>query len=152
MANIASLGVKLGLDTATFQQGIADAKKYVGELKDALVEVAGVAAFAELTRKALEYSDSIVKTAKANDVAVASVLSLSDALMKNGGNAEETSRIYSGFTQKIESAALGSGKVQEAFARLGVSLKDLKTLSEEDLFNKTVQGLAKMQDSAERNG
>ena len=37
--------------------------------------------------------------------------------------------VFIGFTQKIEYAALGSGKVQEAFARLGVSLKDLKTLS-----------------------
>jgi len=152
MANIASLGVKLGLDTATFQQGIADAKKYVGELKDALVEVAGVAAFAELTRKALEYSDSIVKTAKANDVAVASVLSLSDALMKNGGNAEETSRIYSGFTQKIESAILGNGKAQESFSKLGITLNDLAHLSEQELFDKTIQGLAQMKDSAERNG
>jgi len=152
MANIASLGVKLGIDTADFTQGIEKAKEALQNFKERAGELLSVAAFAEMTNKAMEYADSVVKTAKANDVAVASVLNLSSALMKNGGDAEETSRIYSGFTQKIESAALGSGKVQEAFARLGVSLKDLKTLSEEDLFNKTVQGLAKMQDSAERNG
>jgi len=152
MANIASLGVKLGIDTADFTQGIEKAKEALQNFKERAGELLSVAAFAEMANKAMEYADSVVKTAKANDVAVASVLNLSSALMKNGGDAEETSRIYSGFTQKIESAALGSGKVQEAFARLGVSLKDLKTLSEEDLFNKTVQGLAKMQDSAERNG
>ena len=152
MANIASLGVKLGIDTADFTQGIEKAKEALQNFKERAGELLSVAAFAEMTNKAMEYADSVVKTAKANDVAVASVLNLSSALIKNGGDAEETSRIYSGFTQKIESAALGSGKVQEAFARLGVSLKDLKTLSEEDLFNKTVQGLAKMQDSAERNG
>jgi lambda family phage tail tape measure protein len=152
MANIASLGVKLGIDTADFTQGIEKAKEALQNFKERAGELLSVAAFAEMANKAMEYADSVVKTAKANDVAVASVLNLSSALMKNGGDAEETSRIYSGFTQKIESAALGSGKTQEAFARLGVSLKDLKTLSEEDLFNKTVQGLAKMNDSAERNG
>ena len=152
MANIASLGVKLGIDTADFTQGIEKAKEALQEFKERAGELLSVAAFAEMANKAMEYADSLVKTAKANDVAVASVLNLSHALMKNGGDAEETSRIYSGFTQKIESAALGNEKAQESFARLGVSIKDLRTLSEQELFDKTVQGLAKMKDSAERNG
>lgn len=152
MATIASLGVKLGIDTATFQQGIKDIKGSVDELKNTLLELVGLDLFKDMVEKAMEYSDSIVKTAKANDVAVASVMELSKALAKNGGDAEDTSRVYSGFTQKLEGAVAGNLKVQQSFARVGVSLSDLRNLSEQDLFSKTIQGLGNMQDSAERNG
>jgi lambda family phage tail tape measure protein len=152
MANIASLGVVLGLDSAEFNAGMKQAETLLDGFQEKLVELAGIAAFAEMVNKSLEYANSIEKTAKANDVATASVLQLSEALEKNGGSAEDTSRIYSGFTQKLESAVSGNLKVQQSFQKVGVSLNDLKTLSEQDLFEKTISGLATMRDSAERNG
>jgi len=152
MANIANLGVKMGLDTVDFTQALETAKKSLESFKEVAVELISIAAFEEMTKKALEYADTIVKTANANDVTTASVLELSRALEESGGNAENTSAIYSGFTQKMESAALGSEKAQEAFARIGVSLKDLKTLSSQELFEKTISGLANIKDAAERNG
>jgi len=152
MANIANLGVKMGLDTVDFTQALEAAKKSLESFKDTATELLSIAAFTEMTNKALEYADTIVKTAKANDVTTASVLELSRALEESGGNAENTSAIYSGFTQKVESAALGSAKAQEAFARVGVSLKDLATLSSQELFEKTISGLANIKDAAERNG
>ena len=150
--NIARLGVVMGLDTTEFQQNLQKANEMMGEFKTKLLELGSIAAFGEMASKAMEYADSVVKTAKANDVTTASVLELSKALEENGGSAEETGRIYSGFTQKVETAALGSAKAQEAFARVGVSLNDLKTLSSQDLFNKTIEGLAKVNDAATRNG
>ena len=152
MANIANLGVKMGLDTVDFTQALEAAKKSLESFKDTATELLSIAAFTEMTNKALEYADTIVKTAKANDVTTASVLELSRALEESGGNAENTSAIYSGFTQKVESAALGSAKAQEASARVGVSLKDLATLSSQELFEKTISGLANIKDAAERNG
>ena len=150
--NIARLGVVMGLDTAEFTSGLKAVEKNLDKFKERLMEFASVAAFVEMTHKAMEYADTITTTAKANDVATSSVLELSKALEENGGNAEETGRIYSGFNQKVETAALGSAKAQESFARLGVSLNDIKTLSSQDLFNKTISGLAKIEDSVTRNG
>jgi hypothetical protein len=150
--NIARLGVVMGLDTAEFTTGLQAVEKKLDNFKDKLMEFASVAAFVEMTRKAMEYADTITTTAKANDVTTASVLELSKALEENGGNAEETGRIYSGFNQKVETAALGSAKAQESFARLGVSLNDIKTLSSQDLFAKTITGLSKIEDSVTRNG
>jgi lambda family phage tail tape measure protein len=150
--NIARLGVVMGLDTAEFTSGLGKVEKQLDSFKDRLMEFASVAAFVEMTKKAMEYADTIATTAKANDVTTASVLELSKALEENGGNAEETGRIFSGFNQKVETAALGSAKAQESFARLGVSLNDIKTLSSQDLFEKTITGLAKIQDSVTRNG
>jgi len=152
MANVARLGVVMGLDTAEFTSGLQAVDKQLERFKERLIEFASVAVFAEMTRAAMEFAGTIVKTAKANDVTTASVLQLSKALEENGGSAEETSRIYAGFNQKVETAALGSEKAQESFARLGVSLNDIRTLSSQDLFEKTIVGLAKINDSVTRNG
>jgi lambda family phage tail tape measure protein len=150
--NIARLGVVMGLDTAEFTTGLQAVENQLDNFKDKLLEFASIAAFVQMTKSAMEYADTITTTAKANDVTTASVLELSKALEENGGNAEETGRIYSGFNQKVETAALGSAKAQESFARLGVSLNDIKTLSSQDLFEKTITGLAKIEDSVTRNG
>jgi lambda family phage tail tape measure protein len=149
---IAGLGAQLGLDTTEFKKGIGEAKKELKEFAEYLPEALSIAAFVEMTNKAMEFSNQIVETAKANDIATASVLELSKALQENGGDMEDTSRIYSGFTQKIEAAVQGNAKAQESFGRLGVTLNDLRTMSEQDLFSKTVKGLANMADAAERNG
>jgi lambda family phage tail tape measure protein len=150
--NLARLGVVMGLDTTEFQQNLASANKMMENFKEKLLELGTIAGFGELISKSMEFADSIVKTAKANDVTTASVLELSKALEENGGSAEETGRIYSGFNQKVETAALGSAKAQESFARLGVTLQDIAHLSAQDLFEKTITGLAKINDSVTRNG
>ena len=153
MANvIAGLAAQLSMDTTEFRKGISEAKNSLQELKEYLPEALSIAGFLEATKAAMEFSNKIVETAKANEVAISSVLELSKALEENGGNAENVSNIYAGFTNKIESAAQGSAKAQEAFSRIGVTLNDLRNLSEQDLFAKTVAGLANMKDSAERNG
>lgn len=153
MANIiAGLGAQLGLDTTEFKKGISEAKNSLKELKEYLPEALSAAAFYELIKSSLEFSRQIVDVANANEVATASVLELSKALEENGGRAENTGKIYAGFTAKVSLAAQGNEAAQESFNRLGVTLNDLRHLSEQDLFEKTVSGLAKMSDSAERNG
>ena len=153
MANVvAGLAAQLGLDTTEFKKGVREAIDTLQELKERIPEAISIAGFVEMTKKAMEYAESIVDTAKANEVATESILRLSAALEENGGDAENTGRIYSGFTQKIEAAIQGNATAQTSFAKLGVTLKDLRTLSEQDLFEKTISGLANMKDAAERNG
>jgi len=153
MANmIAGLGAQLSLDNTEFKKGIAEAKESLKELKEYLPEIISIAGFVELTKAGMEMSKQIVEVSKANEVAISSVLELSKALEENGGSAENAGQVYSGFTQKVETARLGSARAQESFARLGVTLDDLRHLSEQDLFEKTVTGLSKMSDASERNG
>jgi len=153
MANmIAGLGAQLSLDNTEFKKGIAEAKESLKDLKEYLPEIISIAGFVELTKAGMEMSKQIVEVSKANEVAISSVLELSKALEENGGSAENAGQVYSGFTQKVETARLGSARAQESFARLGVTLDDLRHLSEQDLFEKTVTGLSKMSDASERNG
>lgn len=151
--NLARLGVVLGLDSAEFQKGLKSAKqnlKEFGELATTAAKL-GAAAFAAMTYKAITMSDEIADMAKANDMAVGSILKLSGSLQLSGGNAEATGKILASFTNKVDEAAQGGLKAQQAFGRIGIGLQDLSKLSQEDLLNKTVAALAKMPDSVTRN-
>lgn len=53
-------------------------------------------------------------------------------------------------TTQISKASDGSEDATERFAKLGISTKELKTLSREELFAKTIKGLQGMGDTTER--
>jgi lambda family phage tail tape measure protein len=153
MANtIARLGVRLGIDSAEFSKGIEAAKKDLSEFADKakVFATVGATAFSAMTLKALEFADSIADVAKANDMAIESVIKLGEALAQNGGNAENAGKILSAFTSFVDKAATGSFEAQEAFKQVGVSLKDLGTLSMEQLFAKTLKGLKEIPDQLTR--
>jgi lambda family phage tail tape measure protein len=153
MANtIARLGVRLGIDSAEFSKGIEAAKKELSSFATAATGYAqvGAAAFTAMTFKALQFADSIADVAKANDVAISTVLQLSSALQQNGGNAESASKIFAAFTSFVDKAASGSFDAQKAFKDVNVSLKDLGTLSSEDLFAAVLKGLREIPDQLTR--
>jgi len=153
MANtIARLGVRLGIDSAEFTKGIEAAKKDLSNFASAATNYAGVAsaAFTAMTFKALQFADSIADVAKANDVAISTVLQLSSALQQNGGSAESASKIFASFTTFVDKAADGSFEAQKAFKDVNVTLKDLSTLSAEDLFAKVLRGLGEIPDQLTR--
>ena len=153
MGMLARLGVVLGIDSAEFQKGIADANRKLDQISAQMPKFAAVAgaAFLAATYKALQYADAVSDTAKANDVAVSSVLALSSALQQNGGQAENAGRLLSSFTAKIDEAAQGSLGAQKEFARIGISLNDLAKLETEEMFNKVVVALSRMEDPISRN-
>ncbi len=154
MANtIARLGVRLGIDSAEFTKGIEAAKKDLANFAESATKYAavGAAAFTAMTFKALQFADSIADVAKANDVAISTILQLSDALQQNGGNAENASKMLSAFTAFVDKAASGSFEAQKAFQDVGISLKDIGTMDMESLMAKTLSGLNQMPDTLTRN-
>lgn len=154
MANtIARLGVRLGIDSAEFVKGIEEAKKNLSEFATQAKNYGMVAAtaFTAMTYKALEFADSIADVATANEVAITTVLKLSEALEQNGGRAENASKMLSSFTAFVDKAATGSFEAQKSFKDVGISLKDLGTMSMEQLLAKTFKGLEQMPDTLTRN-
>jgi len=155
MANtIAQLAVKLGLETTDFTQGIEKAKNQLTDLANKIPTLAavGVAAFAAMTAKALQFSDQMSDLSDATDISIASILKISEALEQSGGHSDDATKNLTKFVQKIDEAAQGSKTAQDAFARAGVSLKDLASMSTEQLLNKTTAGIAKIGDVAGRTG
>jgi len=154
MANmIGRLGVLLGLDSAEFITGIDKAQNKLKQFAQEAVTVGKVAAvaFAAASYKALEFADSIADVAKANDVAIDSVLRLSNALGQAGGHAEDAGKLLAGFTKFVDTAAEGSFTAQKAFKQAGISLGDLGKMSTDDLFQKAVAGIAAIEDPLTRN-
>jgi lambda family phage tail tape measure protein len=153
MAIISRLAVLLGLDAGEFNAGLGAAKSKVdGFSIGAKTGLAVVAtAFVGAAKAAIDYADKITDVAKANEMSVASVLRMSQALVINGGDAENAGRLMASFNNKIDEAAQGGDKAQKAFQRIGISIKDLKTLSPEQLFEKTVKSLGAIEDPVKRN-
>lgn len=156
MALISRLGVVLGLDSAEFNAGLGKAEAGLGKFKanSAMVKT-GIAAlgtaFIAASADAIQFADSINDIAKANEISVGSVLEFSQALSISGGKADSASKLLSSFTNKIDEAAQGSQKTRDSFKELGVSLKDLGNLTEKELLEKTMRGLAGIEDPIRRN-
>ena len=53
-------------------------------------------------------------------------------------------------TNKLDDAKNGSEGAQDMFAKLGISMEDINTMSREDLFAKTIEGFQSMADSTDR--
>ena len=110
-----------------------------------------VAAFVNMAKSALSAADAMNDVAKANEVTVGAVLKLSQALQVSGGESENSTKLFASLTNKLDEAASGSEKAQAQFKKIGVSLKDLGTLDGQKLFEKSLQGLAAIEDPIQRN-
>lgn len=162
MAALGELVVSLSANTAKFNEGLNKAnyqaqktfsgmKANIATVGSALGATFTATVFLEFLKGAVQAADAINDVAKANEVAVSSVLRLSQALSLNGGEADSAGRLFSTLTNKIDEAAGGSENAQKAFAKIGVSLDDLAALDSQALFEKTIQGLAKLEDPLKRN-
>ncbi len=162
---IGALEIELLANIARLQRDMDMAKRSVGDAMssiDNFVSKAqrtlgafgigiGAISFGSLIKGAVDAADKINDVAKANEVAVGSVLKLSQALKLNGGEAESSGKLFSSLTSKIDEAVSGSAKAQAQFKAVGVTLNDLRTLDGQKLFEKTLQGLGSIEDPIKRN-
>lgn len=151
MALVSRLGVVLGLDSAEFSAGLGKAESSLNKFSTfakgaAVTAIAAIGyEFAQAARAAIDYADKIADVAKANEVSVATVLKLSDAMVVNGGEADATAKMFASFTNKIDEAAKGSKTAQDSFKQLGITVDDLGKLSQQELFDKAMKTLASPQ-------
>jgi len=150
--NIARLGVVLGLDSAEFNKGIEAAGKKLEQFSQSAEKYGkvGATALVAASAAAMQYADELADVAKANEVAIGTVLKLSSALGNAGGKASDSGKLLASFTNFIDEAAGGSDKAQKTAQMLGITLKDLGKLSQEELLNKAVKNLGAMDDSITR--
>lgn len=150
---IARLGVVLGLDSAEFTKGIEAAGKKLEQFSQAAEKAGkiGATALVASTAAALQYADELADVAKANEVAIGTILKLSNALGNAGGKADDSGKLLASFTKFIDEAAGGSLQAQKTATMLGVTLQDLGKMSEEQLLNKVIKNLGSMEDSVTRN-
>ena len=157
MANIARLGVALGLNSAEFVTGIDAASRKLDQFATAAVGVAKNAALAlgaalsVATYQAISYADELADVAAANDIAIDSIIKLTNALENSGGKGANAGKMIASFTDFVDKAAKGSFEGQKTFSDLGITLKDIGSMSTQQLLLKTTDAIAEMGDSLTRN-
>ena len=95
-------------------------------------------------------ADAIADLSNSTGIAIGYIEGLNGALIAGGGNAESAARGLEYFLGQIDATAQGSLKLQNQFNQLGIGLNDLRTLSEQQIFDKTVRALAEMPASAQK--
>lgn len=113
-----------------------------GNLRSA---IAGVAIGAFIGR-AMAGADAIQDLSDATDLSIGKLLEFEKALITAGGKGEDAAKAITSFYASIQQANSGTDKTQEQFQKLGVSLEDLRTLSESDLLDKTIAGFKNITD------
>ena len=131
MANIARLGVVLGLNTADFQAGIKTAMQGLEKLEKALPRI-GLAAAAAGTGLALLIKQSINELDRLDELSqmlgttVESLSSLGKAAKIEGMNIEEFSSSIVKLTRNISEAQTGSESAAYAFKAMGLDPSTFK--------------------------
>jgi lambda family phage tail tape measure protein len=116
-----------------------------------LVVLAGIATAVGAVSGSFTLADDLSDTAKASGFAIDKLIAFRAALAQSGGSADDAGKMITRFNNMLyDSLEMGS-KAQKTMLDLGISLDDLKNLSPEDLFQKTVEQLAKIPDEVTRN-
>ena len=129
------------------ENSIQRLQKRFGGLQAAVVGL-GLAAFA---RSIITAADDMTDLSNSTGVAINKILELQFALEAAGGRFDQMAPLVQRFSMSLGEAYDGSLKAQRAFQKVGVSLEDLRTLSEEDLLDKTVKGLGQIENVSRRN-
>jgi len=160
---IARLGAVLGLDTKEFVKGVDAAqqksKEFKQNLKDLHKTTEGLktafevasAAFVGFAGHAIHAANEIQDLANANETTTGKILELRHALSVSGGDADKVGTLFTTFTTKINEAAQGSDNLRDSFKAIGISTHDLGFLSSDELRQKAIDGLTKIDDVTRRN-
>ena len=111
--------------------------------------IAGIALGGLITRT-IQFADAIQDVSDATGIAVDRILGFSRAVALNGGTTDDANTALLRFNETLGKAGDGAVGAQAAFASIGISLTDLRTLSSEDLFVRTIDGLGKVSDLSEQ--
>jgi lambda family phage tail tape measure protein len=164
MSNIARLGAVLALNTVEFVKGlnIADEKsknfkKNLYETKKTIegvktaVNLAG-AAFVAFAAHAIKAADEMADLADANDTTIGKILEMKSALTASGGEAANVGKMFSSFGNAVNEATEGANdKMRKMFAQIGISRKELANASADELRDKALIGLSKIEEATKRN-
>ena len=157
--DLLSLVAKLSLDSSEYEKGLGDAETkgstfgrglkkaaVVGAAAVAAVGTAAIAAGTSLvkgTGDVAAYGDNIDKMSQKMGIS-AQAYQEWDAIMQHSGTSIDALK------PSMKMLAMQAEKGSDAFQKLGISEKEVASLSQEDLFAKVITGLQGMKEGTER--
>lgn len=164
--NLFDLAAKLTLDSSEYEKGLSDAEKkgsgfgskLAGAVKvgTAAVAALGTAAVGMTTQlikgttAAAEHGDQIDKMSQKLGLSTDAYQKWDYVLGQAGADITSMSTGMKTLTNKLDDAKNGSADAQAMFAKLGLSMEDLNSMSREEVFENVIYGFQGMADSTER--
>ena len=152
-----SKGAQRALDEMGGKAGAAQTRMQstmAGLNKAANVAAVGFVALTAVIGKSVkdyqDYGSSIRDIQRISDMSTESASKLVGEWQRFGVDATAGANGVKFFSKNLDAAKQGANTQVTAFQRLGISMKDIKTMSEADLLTKTRNALATMGPSAER--
>jgi lambda family phage tail tape measure protein len=150
---MADLTYDIKVNASDAERNLKNLQTSVGGLSTAFdklkVALAGIA-FGAAISNALQYADAISDLSDATGIAIQNIIGFGKAVQANGGDTETAQKGILKLVQTIGDAANGSLEAQNAFADVGVSLRDLKMMSEQDILAKAIKGLGNITSASEQ--
>lgn len=164
--DVFDLAATLSLDTSQYESGLAGASQSakgfggvagkvasgvktgfkvaataVGVLTAAGTAITG--AFVGAAKKTADYGDKVDKMSQKIGISAESYQKWDYVMQRAGGNVDSLKMGMKTLSQQAQ-------KGNESFQKLGISQEEVANLSQEELFEKTVKGLASMEQGTER--
>lgn len=147
--NVFELFAKINVDSSGFESSVKNASNVA---KNALLGATGAIALgtAILGKKLIdgakstaEYGDNVDKMSQKIGISAESYQKWDYVMQRAGGNIDSMKMGMKTLSQQAE-------KNSDAFQKLGISQEEVASLSQEELFERTVRGLAGMEEGTER--
>lgn len=165
----AKLSVWLGINSTELKAGLDDATKNVKEFENNVKKSSreSAKAFEELKVKitegtlslvalsagiaeAFHYAKEIKDTADAFDITVQSLLGLQKTMDFVGKSGDDVTKMLSKMSVNAEQAKIGNDQLRDAFNKLGISGKEVESLSIDQLFVRVADQLSKTESATTR--
>lgn len=157
--NLFDLVATLKLDTTSYEQGLGKAQKkgqsfgnkLGGFLKGGAVAIAGLTtavaglttAFVAGANKVADYGDNVDKMSQKIGISAEAYQKWDYVMQRAGTSVDNLKMGMKTLSQQAQQNA-------EEFQRLGISQEEVASLSQEELFERTIKGLADMEEGTER--
>jgi hypothetical protein len=150
---VADLIIKLGLDSKGVTRGADTAVGAFNRIAKSATNFAagfiGVGALERLSQKTVEYAGKINDLSTETGASTDALQEFDYAAEQNGAHLEDIGSALTKVAKAQVDALKGDSGKQNAFARLGVSLKDLKSLNPEEIFRKIAAAVKELPPSAQ---
>lgn len=161
--NLGSLVVSLGLDAATYTQGLSKAERQaeqamraiqgtITKIAGAFGAVIGADLFVGLIRSSIDAADHLNDLSKSTGLAVETIGGIGFAASQAGSDLDGAAASFGKFNLNVAKAAAGDKEAAEAFQALGISVKDAagNTRAADQIFAEVADKFAGYADSPEQ--
>ena len=168
--NVFELFAKISLDTSSYEKGLTGAEKSTSSFGDKLKKGIGVAAgvataaigattavvgasakaFLNGAKQVSDFGDNVDKQSQRLGISAEKFQELDYVMNIAGTSMNNMTMGMKTMTNQLDAAKKGNKEAIDNFKKLGISMNDIKTMSREDLFEKSIKGFQNMSDSTSR--